>query len=81
MFIYTSALHYHVTLYYTYKTINGRDGGGGHNGETDQGCGVISLVTTLTGNPPQITHKENRTNIESVQLDSLFCNCMQHRAA
>jgi hypothetical protein len=30
----------------------GRDGGGGHNAETDQECGVISLLTTLTGNSP-----------------------------
>jgi len=29
---------------------------GGRDAETDQGCGVISVVTTFTGNPPQNTH-------------------------
>jgi hypothetical protein len=39
---------------------------GRYNADTDQGCGVIILVTTLTGNPPDNTHRSNRTYIANV---------------
>ena len=45
------------------------------NTETDRSCGVINLETTLTGNPPENTHRKNRA---TMRLCSLFGNSMEY---
>ena len=51
---------------------------GGHPTETDQRCGVISLLTALTGNPPL---RPTVNTAHTLRLYCVFCNCMQYRAA
>ena len=51
---------------------------GGHLTETDQRRGVISLVTTLTGNPPE---KSTVKTACTLRLYCVFCNCMEYSAA
>ena len=48
---------------------------GGHPTETDQRSYVISLVMTLTGNPPENTHSENRITVRPY---CLFGNSMEY---
>jgi hypothetical protein len=50
---------------------------GGLPTETDQRCGVITLVTTFTGNPAENTHSKNRT---TRRLFCLFGNSMEYSA-
>jgi hypothetical protein len=51
---------------------------GGHPTETDQRRGVISLVTTLTGNPPE---KPTINTAGPLRLYRVFSNCMEYSAA
>jgi hypothetical protein len=50
---------------------------GGHPTETDQRCCVISLVTTLTGNPAENIHRKTACIL---RLYCLFCNSMEYSA-
>ena len=50
---------------------------GGHPTKTDRRCCVISLVTTLTGNPAENTHSKNRT---TMRLCCLFYKSMEYFA-
>jgi hypothetical protein len=50
---------------------------GGHPTETDQRCGVISSVMTLTGNPPE---KPRFKLADALRLCCVFCNCMEYSA-
>ena len=51
---------------------------GGHPTQTDRRRGVISLLKTLPGNPPE---KCTVNTAGTLRLSCMFCNCMKYGAA